>query len=109
MSGSTQSNDPAKPNLTLVSDDVYHLNRKPETGAERIRRLQLEAKVLAREQIEGLERSMLALADQARELSEGGDAYPVGIRDLAARMAEELDAKAQTMKAVMDRVPLPPL
>lgn len=107
MAANSSSKEPDKPTLSLVSDDVYHFNRKPETPAERIKRLQVEAKVLAREQIQAFETSMRDLASQAREVSAGGDAYPVGVREMAARLAEDLDAKAQSMEALMDRTPLP--
>lgn len=106
---SKKTGDGDKPKLALVSDDVYHFNRRPETPAERIKRLQLEARVLAREQIEAMERQMMALAAQARELSMGGEAYPPGVREMCARMAEDLEAKASSMEAVMERIPLPNL
>lgn len=97
------------PKLSLVSDEVYQLGRKPETTAERVRRLQVEAKMLAREQIEGLEREMLRLAELANEIAKGGDAYPVGIREQSSRLAEELQAKALNMQALMERSPEPKL
>lgn len=109
MSGKSSSETPQQPKLTLVSDDVYHFNRQPETPAQRIRRLQVEAKILAREQIEGIKTAMRALALQAREVSAGGDAYPPGIRDMALRLAEDLETKASRMDAVMERVALPTL
>jgi hypothetical protein len=101
--------DSSKRPLTLVSDDVYRLDRKPETPAERIRRLQVEAKLLAREQIGDLERAMIGLAAKAREVTIGGDAYPPGIREMASRLAEDLEAKAQSMDAVLERVTPPTL
>jgi hypothetical protein len=101
--------DPNKPSLTLVSDDLYHLNRAPQTTAERVRRLQLEAKILAREQITALEKAMTELAALAREVAAGGDAYPPGIREMSSRLAETLEAKAVSMDAVMERVALPSL
>jgi hypothetical protein len=107
MTGKSSSKDPPKPTLTLVSDDIYHLNRQSETPAERIRRLQAEAKILAREQVETLEKAMNGLAAQAREISVGGDAYPPGIREMASRLAEDLEAKAASMDAIMERVSLP--
>lgn len=109
MTASSKKTSDAKPKLALVSDDIYHFNRQPETPAARIKRLQLEARVLAREQVEALERQMMALSVSARELSLGGEAYPPGIREMAARMAEDLEAKAQSMEAVMERIPLPTL
>ena len=106
MTAKPSSVEPGKPNLSLVSDDIYHFNRKPETSAGRIQRLQLEAKVLAREQIQALETTMRAVAAQAREISEGGAAYPAGVRELASRVAEDIDGKALTMDALMERIPL---
>ena len=97
------------PKLSLVSDEVYQLGRKPETTSARVRRLQAEARILAREQVEGLEKSMPALAAQAREVAEGGDAYPAGVRDLAGRLAEDLETRAQQMQILMARVPEPKL
>ena len=97
------------PKLSLVSDEVYQLGRKPETTSARVRRLQAEARILAREQIEALEKAMAALGAQAREVAEGGDAYPAGVRDLAARLAEDLETRAQSMQVLMARVPEPKL
>ena len=97
------------PKLSLVSDEIYQLGRKPETTSARVRRLQAEARILAREQVEGLEKSMAALADQAREIAEGGEAYPAGVRDLASRLAEDLETRAQSMQVLMSRVPDPKL
>jgi hypothetical protein len=97
------------PKLSLVSDEVYQLGRKPETTSARVRRLQAEARILAREQVEALEKSMANLAAQAREVAEGGDAYPAGVRDLAARLAEDLETRSQSMQVLMARVPEPKL
>jgi len=97
------------PKLSLVSDEVYQLGRKPETVSERVRRLQAEAKILAREQIESLEREMLRLATLATEIAQGGEAYPVGIREQSSRLAEELQQKVLTMQALLERSPEPKL
>jgi hypothetical protein len=109
MTGKSSSKGPVKPNLTLVSDDIYHLNRLPESTAQRILRLQVEAKILAREQISSLERAMNTLAAQAREISAGGDAYPPGVRDMASRLADDLETRAANIDAVMERISLPTL
>ena len=37
----------------------------------------------------------------AKEIAEGGDAYPVGARELAHRLAQDLPVKAETMKAII--------
>lgn len=96
---------PAKPDLRLVSAEVevYDLMRAPATTADRVKRLQLEARALAVEQIEALEKLLLQASAMAREIADGGEAYPVGARELAGRLASDLPARAQTLKAVASR------
>lgn len=101
-SNSPESDD--RPNLRVVSSpeaEVYDLMRAPETTAERVKRLQAEARALALEQVEALEEVLLKAADMAREIAEGGDAYPVGARELAQRLGQDLPVKAETMKAII--------
>ena len=96
---------PAKPDLRLVSAEaeIYDMMRTPVTTADRVKRLQMEARALAVEQVEALEKLLLQASAMAREIAEGGDAYPVGARELAGRLAADLPAKAQTLKAVASR------
>jgi hypothetical protein len=54
--------------------EVVEINRPAETAALRIRRLQHEARMLAREQVEMLARDFEALAQSAEEISTGGRA-----------------------------------
>ncbi|WP_409516052.1 MULTISPECIES: hypothetical protein [unclassified Brevundimonas] len=93
-------------NLRLVSSpesEVYDLMRPPETTAERVKRLQAEARALALEEVERLERVLLEAAKIAREISNGGDAYPVGARELASRLSDDLPSKAETIKAIVSK------
>jgi len=83
--------------------DVVGLNRPAETGAQRIRRLQHEARMLAREQVEMLARDFEALAQSAEEIAGGGEAYPAGVRELASRLAADLPQKAQLLVTLMSR------
>lgn len=96
---------PAKPDLRLVSPEaeIYDLMRTPVTTADRVKRLQLEARALAVEQVEALEKLLMQASAMAQEIADGGDAYPVGARELAGRLASDLPAKAQTLKAVVSR------
>ena len=96
---------PSKPDLRLVPGDaeIYDLMRTPETTTERVKRLQLEARALAVEQVEALERVLLEASRLAREIADGGDAYPVGARELASRLASDLPAKSETLKAIVSR------
>ncbi|MDP1912990.1 hypothetical protein [Brevundimonas sp.] len=96
---------PAKPDLRLVSAEaeIYDLMRTPATTADRVKRLQMEARALAVEQVEALEKLLMQASAMAQEIADGGDAYPVGARELAGRLAADLPIKAQTLKAVVGR------
>ena len=98
-------NSTAKPELRLVPGDaeIYDLMRTPETTSERVKRLQMEARALAVEQVEALERVLLEASRMAREIADGGEAYPVGARELAGRLSADLPAKAETLKAIVSR------
>ena len=103
MTKSSNESD-ARAALRVVSSpeaEVYDLMRAPETTAERVKRLQAEARALALEQGEALEAALCKAADMAKEIADGGDAYPVGARELAARLVQDLPAKAETMKAIV--------
>lgn len=92
----------AKPALTLVTPEsgIYELMKTPETTAERVKRLQAEARALAVEEIERLERLLREAGEAAKAIAAGGDAYPVGARELGSRLAEDLPAKAETLRAI---------
>lgn len=101
----------AAPHLTAVSNtsdaqagEVYDLGREVESSAQRIRRLQQEARLLAREQVEVLARDLDAIGARASEIAEGGEAYPAGVRDLASRIAAEVQQKAQALMSIQVRL-----
>lgn len=98
-------NPTAKPDLRLVAaeSEIYDLMRAPETTSDRVKRLQMEARALAVEQVEALERILMQASTMAREIADGGDAYPVGARELAGRLASDLPARAETLKAIVGR------
>ncbi|KRA66314.1 hypothetical protein ASD79_03270 [Caulobacter sp. Root655] len=97
------------PHLTVAPDtgagtaEVYNLSRDPETISQRVQRLQHEARTLAREQIEAMERDLESLARRAQEIADGGEAYAVGVREMASRLASDLPQKAQGLRAIMER------
>jgi hypothetical protein len=91
----------AKVGLTLVPPEP---EPRPETPAERIRRLQAEAQGLARKEIEQLHKAMLDLARQAEEIAEGGEAYPVGARELARQLNADVAQRAHTLQAILRKV-----
>ena len=89
----------------IPSDDseVYVLGRGPETRAERIRRMQSNAKALAREQIQAMTEAMMEVSRMAEEIATGGDAYPVGVRELASRLKADLEGQAKSVEALLAR------
>ena len=74
-----------------------------DTGAQRLKRLQAEAHKLAREQIEILAQDLSAIAQRANEISKDGASYPVGVRELCSRLADELKLQGQTLTTIMAR------
>jgi hypothetical protein len=84
-----------------ASDNVHDLGR--DTGAQRLRRLQIEAHKLAREQVEILTQDLNAIAARATEISDSADSYPVGVRELCSRLADDLRLQGQTLTAIMAR------
>ena len=76
---------------------------EPDSPADRIRRLQSEARGLAREHVEQLAAALTEVSRLSGEIAEGGDVYPVGVRELSRRMAEEAGKQALTVTAIIDR------
>lgn len=95
----------SKPDLRLVAAEaeIYNLMKAPESTSERVKRLQMEARALAVEQVEALEAVLMQASRMARDIAEGGDAYPVGARELASRLAADLPTKSETLKAIVTR------
>jgi hypothetical protein len=90
------------PSLSVVADNDLK-TQKPETVAQRVRRLQTEAKQLARDHVHSLTSAIMQAEVIAAEIAEGGDAYPAGIRDLARRFVDDADARVQTLEALVAR------
>jgi len=85
--------------------EIYDLGRGPETTAQRVKRLQDEARMLAREEVERLDRDLRRLADQAQTIADGGDAYAAGIRELAGRISVDTAQRAEILRALLNRLP----
>lgn len=99
-----QANDEQTQRLAVNKSEVVALSRGPESPAERIRRLQWEASVLAAEQAEQFGADLVSMAARALEIAEGGEAYPVGVRELAGRIAADLQIKAKALLTIQHRV-----
>ena len=59
--------------------------------------------MLAREQAEALEAKLVETAALAREIAEGGEAFPAGVREIANRIHADLDGKEMTLRALVER------
>ncbi|HYE45580.1 MAG TPA: hypothetical protein VEA44_07370 [Caulobacter sp.] len=88
------------PALSVVSDTTGPV---PEALSERIRRLQAEARDMAREHVAALEQALQGVSRLAAEIADGGEAYPVGARQLARQLIAEADGRAQTLDAILVR------
>jgi hypothetical protein len=96
------------PSLSVVADNDLKLSSpavspKTETVAQRVKRLQAEAKQLAKDHIKALAAQIIAVEEMAAEIAEGGEAYPPGVRDLARRLVEDMDSRVQTLEAIVAR------
>jgi hypothetical protein len=90
------------PAFTVVPS-VSETASKPESVADQLRRLQAETADLARQQVVVLEQALNEVARLSNEIVAGGDAYPVGARELARRLAEEADHNAKTLDVIISR------
>lgn len=73
------------------------------TLAERIARLQAEARVLAGDQVETMLTSLAELGRLSAEIADGGEAYPVGVREIARRVAADAENTAASINAIRSR------
>ena len=72
-----------------------------ETPGARATRLMTEARQAAEEQVQVLEQALTTAAEIAQHIAEGGEIYPVGVRDLCRRLAEDAVAKSQTLASIL--------
>jgi hypothetical protein len=82
---------------------VFPSSGEPESPGDRIRRLQHEAKSLAREHIELLAATLAEVSRLSGEIAEGGELYPVGVRELSRRLTDEANMTSLTLTAIIDR------
>ena len=83
--------------------NLVALNDQPEPVAARVRRLQTEARQLARSHVEAFTAALAQAQAMADEIANGGEAYPAGVRDLARRFAEDTEARVQTLATIAGR------
>jgi hypothetical protein len=86
--------------LTVVARDV---TPKAETVAERVRRLQAEARELAGEHVRQMIAQLAAVAETAHEIEAGHGAYPVGAVNEARVLGEECALRIDRLSAILAR------
>jgi hypothetical protein len=86
------------PQLVVVQNQTA-----PESPAARARQLYAEARSAAMEQVRAVEQSLERVIALAGEISEGGDIYPVGVRDLCRRLTADLAARTATLDSLAQR------
>jgi len=82
------------------ADDLPQVAQVRETRTQRVRRLQEEARALAREQIAEFEVLLDATAKAALEIADGGEVYSIGAREICRRLADELPRTLQTLQVI---------
>ena len=80
--------------LTVISGSVEGSHRRSQ-------RLMAEARAAADEQVAVLQHTLIAVAQLAIDVGQGGDVYPAGVRDLAAKIAGDAAWCAQTMQSIL--------
>ena len=96
----THSAPPATVAHKIKSDDIVASGASRETRTQRVRRLQEEARALAREQIGEFELLLDATAKMALEIADGGEVYSIGAREICRRLADELPRTLQTLHVI---------
>ncbi|HEV2365368.1 MAG TPA: hypothetical protein VGS12_14355 [Caulobacteraceae bacterium] len=90
--------------LTVVAEAIpAEYEPQSESLSGKIRRLQAEARDLAQGHVGLLCASLAESVRIAAEIAEGGEAYPVGARELCRRMAEDLAFQIRTLSAISER------
>jgi len=84
----------------VKSEDIVAAVPPRETRTQRVRRLQEEARALAREQIGEFELLLDATAKMALEIADGGEVYSIGAREICRRLADELPRTLQTLHVI---------
>lgn len=86
-----------------MSATVHKLEPTVETFSDKIRRLQEEAQGYALTHARAFEHAIVDLEMLAAEIADGGEAYPVGVREAARRLGKELSGTRLNVQAILDR------
>lgn len=92
-------------NLRVVSSDAaaYELGVKPESVADRARRLHQEAQILACEEVDILRHTLAEALTKACAIRDGGEIFPIGVREQARQLSDVLPLAMQNLQALSER------
>ena len=85
----------------MASTQLTLITGPKETPAQTAQRLMAEAAAAAEQQVRLLEDALERVHVFAREVSDGGSVYPVGVRDLSRKLSDDAAWCAQTIAAIM--------
>lgn len=89
--------------LAVVANNPAPETRAEESLSSRIKRLQAEAKSMAREHVSMLEDALHGVIRTAAEIADGGEAYPVGAREMARQLVTDTEARLLSLECIMTR------
>ncbi|MGH6985859.1 MAG: hypothetical protein ACRED9_03350 [Caulobacteraceae bacterium] len=78
-------------------------SRRPEAVTARMERLRVEAQAIAKDHLVDFEGLIGEARRMAEEISAGGEAYGVGAREIARRLAGQLQSAALTLETLRTR------
>jgi hypothetical protein len=84
-----------------LPDDLVPVPAAPP--AVRAGELLRQARAAGLEQLADLSAAIQVVRDLAQDVALGGDAYGVGVRDLAQRLADDLRGRAGSLEALAER------
>ena len=80
---------------------------QPTSLAQRMERLRLDAEAVATEHIDALIVSLIVSLNEAMTMADqvanGGEAYNIGVREIARRMHKEIAPSVLSLRAVRER------
>ena len=77
---------------------------EPDTLAQRVSRLQAEARKMALDHVDMLRQALADVARLSVEIAGGGEVYPVGAREMARRLSTDADNESKTLLSITERI-----
>jgi hypothetical protein len=74
-----------------------------ESLADRMERLRADAGLVANEHIAAMVKALSEAVDLAEQVANGGEAYQIGVREIARRMHKDLAPTVLSLRAVCER------